>query len=303
MVRTTPPRPVDLEALFPELVPFRREAVRLHPRPGRPGLRDSSLGGPLLWPRWEPWPRCFDMHEDRLDRGSLSWGQITPEGAPFVPVLQLFADAIPELPFPTEADLLQVLWCPHVHLRSYAPRPQLYWRNSSRCGEDHPQPPHPRNAQPDYLPNPCVVHPERVIDYPRGDMPRELFKSLEDRFDQLCETTGWDYEQHLAESSGVKVGGYPTWTQDPDWPNCPGCDEPMDHLLTINSMEFNGDAWRIWLPLEDRPATDTEMDFRNPTFVDKMSPHGLSLGDGGGIYIFDCRTCPYHPYTYRYDCS
>ncbi|WP_280429509.1 hypothetical protein [Nocardia brasiliensis] len=45
MVRTTPPRPVDVEAVFPE---HRREAVRLHPRSGRPGSRDSSLGGPLL---------------------------------------------------------------------------------------------------------------------------------------------------------------------------------------------------------------------------------------------------------------
>ncbi|WP_280429510.1 hypothetical protein [Nocardia brasiliensis] len=40
---------------------------------------------------------------------------------------------------------------------------------------------------------------------------------------------------------------------------------------------------------------------RDPAHL--INPHGLNLGDAGGIYIFDCRTCPYYPYTYRYDCS
>lgn len=62
MARTTPERPVDPEALFPELSAFRRTATRLHPRPGRPGVGDSSIGGPLLWPADEPWPTCAEPH-------------------------------------------------------------------------------------------------------------------------------------------------------------------------------------------------------------------------------------------------
>ncbi|WP_398981103.1 hypothetical protein [Streptomyces sp. I05A-00742] len=58
MVCTTPPRPVDVEQLFPEVAQYRRDAVRLHPRAGSPGVRESSLGGPLLRPRSEPWPHC-----------------------------------------------------------------------------------------------------------------------------------------------------------------------------------------------------------------------------------------------------
>ncbi|MCG8968978.1 hypothetical protein [Streptomyces sp. CL12-4] len=61
-VRTTPPRPVEVTAVFPELAPLARPAIRLHPRPGSPSVRDSSVGGPLLWPTGEPWPHCEDVH-------------------------------------------------------------------------------------------------------------------------------------------------------------------------------------------------------------------------------------------------
>ncbi|MFC9622794.1 hypothetical protein ACFTXM_23320 [Streptomyces sp. NPDC056930] len=54
MSRTTPPRPLDVEALFPELATYRGTITRLHPRPGRPDVAASSVGGPLLWPTDEP---------------------------------------------------------------------------------------------------------------------------------------------------------------------------------------------------------------------------------------------------------
>lgn len=48
--RTTPPRPLDVEAAFPALAAHRRTATRMHPRPGTPTVRDSSVAGPVLWP-------------------------------------------------------------------------------------------------------------------------------------------------------------------------------------------------------------------------------------------------------------
>ncbi|MGW1409676.1 hypothetical protein [Streptomyces sp. NPDC002403] len=56
MTRTTPARPLDVEALFPELAAYRGTTTRLHPRPGNPEASDSSVGGPMLWPADEPWP-------------------------------------------------------------------------------------------------------------------------------------------------------------------------------------------------------------------------------------------------------
>jgi hypothetical protein len=60
MVLTTPAPPLDVVAAFGELAGMSRTAVRLHPRRGEVGRCDSSLGGPLLWPRDEPWPSCDD---------------------------------------------------------------------------------------------------------------------------------------------------------------------------------------------------------------------------------------------------
>lgn len=75
MSRHTPDRPVDVESLFPELLAFRRESVRLHPGPGSRTCRDSSVGGPLLWPADEPWSVCeADYAPDtasRLEPASL----------------------------------------------------------------------------------------------------------------------------------------------------------------------------------------------------------------------------------------
>lgn len=71
MPRTTPPRPIDVTAVLPELAAHARETTRLHPRPGAPGAADSSIGGPLLWPAGEPWPTCaaprMVQHSEPID--------------------------------------------------------------------------------------------------------------------------------------------------------------------------------------------------------------------------------------------
>ncbi|MEU6862294.1 DUF1963 domain-containing protein [Streptomyces sp. NPDC046876] len=299
MPRTTPPRPLDVEALFPEVAAHRRDAVRLHPRPGAPGVRDSSMGGPLLWPRAEPWPHCEDDHP----RTAFS-PPPAPEPLPLVPVLQLFAADVPELPFPPGTDLLQVLWCPFDHEAGYVPRPELRWRSASDCADPRTaEPPRPAGAADDYLPDPCALHPERVVDYPNRDLPEEVSEALEERFEQLEEETGWSYWSHLSVSEGIKAGGYPTWTQDPYWPDCPGCGHRMEHLLTVNSCEFDGESWRTWLPVEDTPATGTVWDLPYEERTRIQCPPGLMLGDMGGIYLFDCRRCPDRPYAYHSDCS
>ncbi|MFH9038219.1 hypothetical protein ACH4FA_02445 [Streptomyces sp. NPDC017966] len=96
-VRTTPPRPVEVTAVFPELAPLARPAIRLHPRPGSPSVGDSSVGGPLLWPAGEPWPHCEDSHlhgdsgfrespaEVRLARHSRAQRHEDPYGPSFTP--------------------------------------------------------------------------------------------------------------------------------------------------------------------------------------------------------------------------
>ncbi|MER6125471.1 hypothetical protein ABT173_23150 [Streptomyces sp. NPDC001795] len=54
-----------VEALISELPAFAghiRTATLLRPSSGAPGVGDSSVGGPLLWPVDEPWPVCRAPH-------------------------------------------------------------------------------------------------------------------------------------------------------------------------------------------------------------------------------------------------
>ncbi|MFE3164029.1 hypothetical protein [Streptomyces sp. NPDC059224] len=75
----------------------------------------------------------------------------------------------------------------------------------------------------------------------------------------------------------------------------------MEHLLTVSSWEFDGESWRTWLPEEDR--TDENASGGRRWKADAHNPAGLCLGDAGGVYIFECRTCPERPTGHWFDCS
>lgn len=213
MTRTTPPRPADIAAALPRLAPLARTAVRLHPRPGRPAPRDSSAGGPLLWPAGEAWPRCDGPHaapgvlpprslaDVRLLRKirAATWGQpgaeaqVTPAertvldsikaGVPvpaapvaMLPVAQLYTRDVPGLRPAGNADLLQVLWCPFDHPDQGMPRTALYWRAAASVTGVLMTPPEPEAVQYDgYVPEPCLIDPEQVTEYPA---PAELGRDL-----------------------------------------------------------------------------------------------------------------------------
>ncbi|XVU21398.1 hypothetical protein ACQPZJ_29505 [Actinoplanes sp. CA-054009] len=280
-MRTTGPSPVDLAAALPQLAPLARTTVRLHPRRGAPTVDQSSMGGPLLWPAGEPWPMCDGPEPyDHLDGGP---GE--PE-APLVPVLQLLAEDVPELPFPDGADILQVLWCPFDHEPFSSPRPTLRWRRRADVTALAETPAPDEESEDQHVPGPCVLHPERVTEYPTHDLPPGMWAQVDD----------------LDGVPGTKVGGYPGWTQSPDWPSC-GCGAEMEHLLTVASWEFSrGDEH--WVPLEDRPAMDG-WGFDAPDdhpWRRVQNPAGLMLGDVGGIYLFTCPVCPGRPFAYRFDC-
>jgi hypothetical protein len=359
MGRTTPPPPLDVTGVFPELAPLARQAVRLHPRAGAPGRGDSSLGGPLLWPADAPWPTCrglrlvdrrqpiapaelqrfraildaadrrwrpsegqaleFTEEEaaevDRIAAGAIeidltAGERVYPEPQPhrdqvaLVPVLQLYARDVPGLPFPGHADLFQLLWCPNHHgLPWRGPCPVTVWRRTADVAEPLAAPPASRFEDDrfarDYLPLPCVLHPERVVEYPHPcgvpaayphpcNLPAELAERIErwgERHDEL-------YWAALSTAPGTKVGGHPRWIQPPAWPLC-GCGRRMEHLLTIASDEF-GPQGR-WLPLEDRE--DPRVTSRRRSIVARASwaPHGLMLGDVGSLYLFTCTACANRP--------
>ncbi len=296
---TTKPLPAALVAAFPELE--RRTTVRLHPRRGRTAPPESKLGGELLWPADEPWPLC-PVHGD-----------------PLVSVLQLRCDDVPEVGCPPGSDLFQLLWCPKDHeTTAYAPLPQVFWRRAADVIEPAVAPPPAVDAARDYLPQPCRLSPERVVELPHAFEldDRETLYRLEtwigEHFESLvADGQVWPppdggsrihgeagYTYSFSSAPGTKVGGFPSWIQAAAYPLCER-GHRMDHLLTVASGEFDGGTWWRWLPAEERDV------WAGPTRarLDVQGAADIMFGDEGNLYLFVCRVCDSVPTSASSQCS
>ncbi|MCX4986488.1 hypothetical protein [Streptomyces sp. NBC_00572] len=231
MTRTTPSRPVDIEALFPGLAAYRRTATRLHPRQGTAKPEESSVAGPLLWPADEPWPVCTDVHpkgrghllsdvrlrrriqdaargrdfteeERRLLDGMTRATHVPALGdadpVPLLAVAQLYARDVPDLVGPRGCDLLQVFWCPfEVHGPDRTIDVVLKWRRSADVGAVlAPQPEPPVAGREECVPTSCVVHPEQVVEH-------EYFGLLGERLQEEIS----DWEESLLDEEDEGGGG------------------------------------------------------------------------------------------------
>ncbi|AUG77878.1 hypothetical protein CFP65_3069 [Kitasatospora sp. MMS16-BH015] len=248
----------EILARLPELAPYGREAARLRPERGEPGVGDSSIGGPLRWPADEPWPRC-PVQEDG-----------GPDGYPaMVPLAQVHARDVPGPWWPDGVDLLQVLWCPVEHWdppagqADVSPVVELRWRRSAELlGVAVAGPPEPSERyEEEYLPEPCVFSVERLTDFPyREELPPELRPALQ----QLVRDTDPEGKDVITRVAGWKLGGWPTWhLSSPGTPACRTCGDQTTLLLTIASDD----------------VTD------------------LVVGRWGDLRIFTCPTDHTHPFT------
>ncbi|MFF4685009.1 hypothetical protein [Streptomyces sp. NPDC001307] len=351
-VRTTPRRPVEVTAVFPELAPLARPAIRLHPRPGSPSVRDSSVGGPLLWPSEEPWPRCEDSHlhrdsgfrrslaEVRLNRRRLARLHQDPHGpeltteeevikernaearrkrfgagppwpaecpVPLLPVAQLYLRDVPLLQPPGQADLLQVLWCPYDHDPDYKPSTALFWRSAAEVVDILATPPEPYEADWEgYVPEPCLLAPEGIIEYPRSlDLSPEMRLAVKDwsrwqAADPSVDSLYADYPEefydgHVADAPGWKVGGWPPWDRtDPRPRYCGVCEALMVPLLTIASFEWDGGERRSWAPYEDQAAAYAASHRAGQS---PAQPTEVEVGSTDNMQLYVCPTSPEHPHT------
>ncbi|BEL03878.1 hypothetical protein Q0Z83_020690 [Actinoplanes sichuanensis] len=312
MAYTTPPRPVDIAALFPELRAYAATTTRLHPRPGGPTAADSSVGGPLLWPADEAWPFCHDrakhyvssLHTPAVVRRSREiraaahgrdytaaeraempgWDFSEPhhlvdQPIPLIPVAQLYRRDVPDFAGPDDCDLLQVLWCPLDHpADDYNPRVRVLWRRSADVTEVLGTPPEPPVVVEHYLPATCAVFPEQVTEYPSSDL---LPDDLRERID------AWDEEEdlfhfHLSLVPGWKVGGYPDWSvgADPEV-TCVECGAKPVLLLAVSGGEWarEGDSWR---PVEEPPHAE-------------YNPPEVVIGRGWDLNVMRCPESFDHP--------
>lgn len=348
VVRTTPPRPFDIAAVFPELGPLARTAIRLHPRPGPVTWHDSSVGGPLLWPVDEPWPYCDLPHEStsdialadlRLQQRVRASEAAFPDGDPhpphytaeeravrdrldseetwldgswldgpvaMVPLAQLYLRDVP-VPCPpggAGVDLLQVLWCPFDHPpEHYMPRSVVVWRSAAAVTEVLVSPPEPPVVVEEYVPEPCVVSPEQVTEYPNlADLSKELRDRIEDwsirQAAAVAVEGGYepypesDYGSHLSVAPGWKVGGWPMWGYaDPTPQPCSVCGTETEPLLTITSSEWDAGNGS-WIPYEDQAAASCAPRDRR----DMQHPTRVQIADCVTQQIYICPAAVEHPH-------
>ncbi|MFI2241098.1 hypothetical protein [Streptomyces chrestomyceticus] len=160
----------------------------------------------------------------------------------------------------------------------------------------------PAVQRPDYLPEPCLLAPEQVTEYP--DL-LELSKEMQDHLggwgtrqatesavDSSCVSAPREfYAAHLSATPGRKVGGWSRWgLTDPTPRRCPACDTEMDPLLTIASTEWNAGS-KSWAAEEQRT---------NPTPLLPGTPPAnftmVALAGGHDLQLHACPATPDHPH-------
>jgi len=218
---------------------------------------------------------------------------------PMIPVAQLYARDVPLPASPPGADLLQVLWCPCDHEEFAHPRTALFWRSSASVTDVLEAPPEPPVIQFDwYLPEPCLLAPEQITEYPS---PLELSKELQQQLGDvnLWETAGFAWEstgaldpqefyfRNLCHAPGWKTGGWTRWgLTDPMPRPCHECGTETTPLLTIASSEWDSGS-KSWMPEEERT---------NPTPLLLGTPRSnFTLLDIAGAYSLQLHVCPVSP--------
>ncbi|MBT2420827.1 DUF1963 domain-containing protein [Streptomyces sp. ISL-22] len=293
MTLTTGPASHDPAVDFPELAPHARTTVRLHPRRGTPGPRDSHIGGPLWWPAGEPWPLCAE-HRDVNGRQQGPY--------PLVAVAQLTAVDFPEIRFPEGTDLVQLLWCPEWHEQ---PHPEgwgqacrLVWRRAGDVIEAlvaQPDPDAHWDRDLDMIPAACVLHPERITEYPWRE---ELPAGLADRHAAWLEERG--LVDDVSTVPGCKLGGSMSWgvTDMPETMECGECRASLELFLQFDTYEYELDGCDGRPPDRFRPLEERGLEPRSEEGRAAREPVGMTVGRGGHAGLFVCSADPRHPASF-----
>ncbi len=296
MSLTTPQPPADVLTVLPELAAQQVVTIRLHPRRGQVGdVTASKLGGTFLWPATEPWPECDAIGPPDW-WGSDAWPGPGGKHNGLVPVLQLHAHDFPDLPFYPGTNLCQIFWCPLDHSAPlYCTYPVVFWRHTDGVAQHLNEMPAPSFADDSYLPQPCRLHPERIVELPYiEDLTEEQRERLSRWHVPELLTGDQDtpeavYEASLSVCPSMKLGGYVAWVQRPHMPVCT-CGRPMEHFVTMPDMEWDGGNYTRWMPIEEQHVWLGPWQERQAV----QSAARLSLG-GGALYVFICRMCPAWP--------
>jgi hypothetical protein len=200
-----------------------------------------------------------------------------------VPVVQLSRSEAGDLPFPEGTDRLQILWCLNTHLGWRGPRPVAVWRDLTTVVDILDSPPRcSLVAHEQYVPRPCVAHPEPLVEFPPicsisdlmgGQRPGQLPAELEQRLRR------WDMAQpdddgyvSLAHAPGWKIGGWDGSWPDADHQETCTCGAPMRPLLEVECSERLGSIWS--------PQEQPHFPWGEPRRWQDEEPTGVPRADG-----------------------
>lgn len=272
---------VDVRRVIPQLAGTERVAVRLHPIPcSDVPVEESKIGGTFLWPKDEPWPLSDEHQVPLCSISDAGFKEVDVLNREFVPVMQLTKAEVPELLWPDDCNIFQLLWNPRSYEKyRYAPDIKVYWRKATDIRNVLDRVPKASSPDPCYVPSPCAVRPERVIEYPSiYEIPDKIHKCIE----QVDAKAGRPFYQfELSTAPGIKVGGYAPWLQYEEIPIC-SCGKKMEYVLSFDSCEFDGGSAPRWKPTVVNSILPIEPE---------NDPTGLQLGRDGILYVFVCRLC------------
>ncbi|MFE4457195.1 hypothetical protein ACFROC_07545 [Nocardia tengchongensis] len=313
MTRTSERPDVDLAEVVPGIDVYASPAVRLHPRPGQPEAWVSHIGGPLLWPAADPWPRCdarFCWHY--LSDGPAGTSSVQPSrvsglsvdertdrlrascDVPLTPLVQLYRADFPEIAFPAGSDVLQLLWRGGFWDRDCI---RAYWRDSASVFAVQAAPP----VDVQVAVRPCVLDPERIIDFPWfEELPGDVLRRINDALGESAAEEGRPAApalyHRLSAAPGFKVGGSLAWPAV-EMPSviCPDCGASCTLLVQLDTYE--------WLPSDPdspwRPSACGDVAEDTEEYENACSPVGLVVGRATYGGVFACSADSAHAVQFR----
>jgi len=235
--------------------------------------------------------------------GSVTWHEyeLLREPVRLVPVLQLHRGETSAVPFPDGTDLLQLLWCPSSH-EHHGPAARGFWRNAASVTDPLPVMPEPNHVQRDgFVPRPCLVHPEDVVEYPPtclaprhdehytrfGMMPAELEDAVRLWSEGQPEDADYDI---LSQAPGWKAGGWDPCSADTGLLRTCACGARMRPLLSTSYSE--------WLHLWP-PQGDPGFVWGDPARRQDREPTGINFTRSGDYLVLYCPADPQrHPLSH-----
>jgi uncharacterized protein YwqG len=267
-IKPTPEQFFNTDLVKALINKYKRQTTLLRPHKSEIaiGQQESKFGGIPNFTGFDIYPCCDDCK------------------TPLNFVLQLYKTDFPSFYFPDNTDLFQLFRCPNNdcpagYSEQYDHKMFHYYLTSTTDNKLLAKPSHNLSNAENEVPD-CYLKPQVTDDFPNfDDFEGNDFVNIEEQFgNDLTEL----FMDKYSAISNSKLGGYPSFTQSPEYPTC-SCGKTKEFFFQLSSED---------------PEDGVEKPSPN-----NWSPHGIMIGDVGNIYFYVCRSCGQKTIESYWDCS